>query len=396
MPVYRQRYHLASKYSTNHVVPEYDLDTPNSFSRAHNPSAPRSLHVSLSYLPSATEQLRRAAAYVVHGAAKYGCLTYRGHVASIADALLLFEAVRIGRLRAVKGRLSEQDRPTYIKSGSVFIWTEDETGVRRWTDGKQWTTSRIDGPFLTYHEVVERHQPLKSCTIKENGLIKRAMSITARDGRKHRMVSYYTEENVRSNSLPLPTQDPDLADVSVETELYPEFKAPSSSPERVRSTSPRPHASVSPAAEMPDVVMSNGNTSTYAYNSPIQLIPLPLPSPSLSADNPSMLPLHPPHVFGHIRLPPLNSLLHPRSPLQRTPEHILSPPLARHDQMPFAEGTESENLNPYHPLCILVPSSAPQFSGASASADELIRKCYNTSFPSAYYPYPGFRRHDSI
>ena len=34
---------------------------------------------------------------------------------------------------------------SYIRSGSVFVWEEsdDDTGLRRWTDGLLWSASRM-------------------------------------------------------------------------------------------------------------------------------------------------------------------------------------------------------------------------------------------------------------
>lgn len=78
--------------------------------------------------------------------------TYTGHVRSPADAVLLFEACRIGLLPRVQRRLSEKERQQ-IKSGSVFVWDEREAGMRRWTDGKSWSASRVSGSFLTYREM---------------------------------------------------------------------------------------------------------------------------------------------------------------------------------------------------------------------------------------------------
>ena len=49
--------------------------------------------------------------------------TYTGHVRTPADAIILFEACRLGLLPRVQRRLSEKERQN-IKSGSVFVWDE--------------------------------------------------------------------------------------------------------------------------------------------------------------------------------------------------------------------------------------------------------------------------------
>ena len=61
------------------------------------------------------------------------------------DAHVVFEAVRQGRLKPVSRRLNELERSTYITSGSLFVWEEsdDEMGLKRWTDGRVWSQSRM-------------------------------------------------------------------------------------------------------------------------------------------------------------------------------------------------------------------------------------------------------------
>lgn len=39
-----------------------------------------------------------------------------------------------------------------ITSGSVFVFDEEESGIKRWTDGFFWSPSRILGNFLLYRE----------------------------------------------------------------------------------------------------------------------------------------------------------------------------------------------------------------------------------------------------
>src|ERR1700761_5221880 len=78
--------------------------------------------------------------------------TYNGLVRTPADAIILFEACRLGLLPRVQRRLSEKERQS-IRSGSIFVWDEREAGMRRWTDGKSWSASRVSGSFLTYREM---------------------------------------------------------------------------------------------------------------------------------------------------------------------------------------------------------------------------------------------------
>ncbi|KAH0563469.1 hypothetical protein GP486_001969 [Trichoglossum hirsutum] len=79
--------------------------------------------------------------------------TYRGHVATTKDALVLFEACLQGRLHHVPRRPLESERSALIQSGSVFIYEEGVSRIKRWKDGILWSPSRILGNFLVYREL---------------------------------------------------------------------------------------------------------------------------------------------------------------------------------------------------------------------------------------------------
>lgn len=81
--------------------------------------------------------------------------SYYGYVETVEDAVMIVEACRFGRLMRVKRRLLEKERQG-IRSGSVFVFVERESGIRRWTDGKVWSPSRICGEFLIYRELESR------------------------------------------------------------------------------------------------------------------------------------------------------------------------------------------------------------------------------------------------
>ncbi|PFH54154.1 hypothetical protein AMATHDRAFT_135571 [Amanita thiersii Skay4041] len=78
----------------------------------------------------------------------------RLHVRDAHDAHVLFEAVRQGFLRPVHRRLNELERSTLVRSGAIFVWVEsdDEAGLKRWTDGRVWGQSRMREPYLFYDE----------------------------------------------------------------------------------------------------------------------------------------------------------------------------------------------------------------------------------------------------
>ncbi|KAI9293325.1 hypothetical protein K502DRAFT_273978, partial [Neoconidiobolus thromboides FSU 785] len=65
------------------------------------------------------------------------------------DAIVLFEAIKIGKLNMVKERPSFSER-LEIQSGDLFIYDETITGIKRWTDGMSWTSGRLNEGFFHY------------------------------------------------------------------------------------------------------------------------------------------------------------------------------------------------------------------------------------------------------
>ena len=171
--------------------------------------------------------------------------TYSGHVKAPQDAIVLFEACRLGILPRVQRRLSEKERQL-IKSGSVFVWDEREAGMRRWTDGKSWSASRVNGSFLTYREMEGKrtgassngsgHSPGKDGTddgsnggdgldgyrYKPDGLTKQSFSITTSQGQHLHLISYFSRSHAASGQLMQPSSDPQLRHVRPERGMYPE------------------------------------------------------------------------------------------------------------------------------------------------------------------------------
>ncbi|KAG6157073.1 hypothetical protein E4U51_008098 [Claviceps purpurea] len=205
--------------------------------------------------------------------------TFEGHIASTLDALVLFEACLSGRLNHVPRRPHDRERQDLIKSGNIFIYEEHASGIKRWTDGISWSPSRILGNFLIYRELEkpfppgEKKRALKkkkgpaggtgktqtssrssisafslACTdastskdaeraligslidsypFKDNGLIKKTISIT-HQGVPHHMVSYYNVGDVVSGRLIPPTRHPGTQGIIPRTELImsQNFRAP--------------------------------------------------------------------------------------------------------------------------------------------------------------------------
>ncbi|KAL8949371.1 MAG: hypothetical protein Q9222_004521 [Ikaeria aurantiellina] len=181
--------------------------------------------------------------------------TYNGHVRTPADAIVLFEACRLGQLPRVQRRLSEKERQS-IKSGSVFVWDEREAGMRRWTDGKSWSASRVSGSFLTYREMegkrggsgfapslaaasragktpestrgsdsdvdIPSEDGPDGYRYKPDGLMKQSFSITTSSGNHLHLISYYSRSHPNAQSLKQPTCDNSLRHIRPQKGMYPE------------------------------------------------------------------------------------------------------------------------------------------------------------------------------
>ncbi|KAI7860521.1 Gti1/Pac2 family-domain-containing protein [Circinella umbellata] len=195
--------------------------------------------------------------------------TFHGFVETTTDTLLIFEACRRGIFPKINRRLQERERGA-VQSGTVFVFDERESGIKRWTDGFVWSPSRILGNFLIYRELdgrdsttdkrranrmsagsssaamgyrgdtnnnmnnnsssssppaVDRSREralvgslTTSYNFKKGGLIKKTMSIVVNGSPQH-LISYYTKEDVLNNRLPTPSSIPELAQLEISPDL---------------------------------------------------------------------------------------------------------------------------------------------------------------------------------
>ncbi|KAF9265002.1 hypothetical protein L218DRAFT_1076007 [Marasmius fiardii PR-910] len=184
-----------------------------------------------------------------------------GWIETTGDALLILEAARRGLIPRVTRRLVDSERKM-ISSGSVFVFDEDESGIKRWTDGFFWSPSRILGNFLLYRETdkksnnrgvkangsggdssdvgeegtslsrpkdgsqlgIERQRErnlMGSLTnnpkFKSDGLMKKTFSLTIGGVAQH-LISYYRVEDVENGRLRSPSSLPELASLSISPE----------------------------------------------------------------------------------------------------------------------------------------------------------------------------------
>ncbi|KAJ3553999.1 hypothetical protein NP233_g12518 [Leucocoprinus birnbaumii] len=188
---------------------------------------------------------------------------WSGWIETTGDALLILEAARRGLIPRVTRRLVDSERKM-ITSGSVFVFDEDESGIKRWTDGFFWSPSRILGNFLLYRETdkrgaggrsgkdsevssefdgngkpdgslsrpktdpgqsgvdKQRERTLvgsltNSYKFKTDGLMKKTFSLTIGGVAQH-LISYYRIEDVESGRLRPPSSLPELASLEISPE----------------------------------------------------------------------------------------------------------------------------------------------------------------------------------
>jgi hypothetical protein len=136
--------------------------------------------------------------------------TYKGHIASTTDALILIEACLLGELNHLPRLPHDHERQDLIKSGNVFIYEEHASGIKGWTDGVSWSSSHISGDFLIYQ--------VHSYPSKNDRLVKKTISV-AYQGILHHLVSYYNVNDATSGGLSSPSENPQLQPFLPRTEL---------------------------------------------------------------------------------------------------------------------------------------------------------------------------------
>jgi len=204
------------------------------------------------------------------------------------DAQIVLEAVRLGVLQLVERRLNEGERNMFIRSGAVFVWEEsdDEYGLKRWTDGRVWSQSRAREPFLFYEEKVPQGSQVNtagSYRFVESspqgssrpaphshfprsgghplGLVKQAYSAWISNPgstkrRKWHITAYFAQGDL--TGLPTPGEDPSLRNVAIPSGVYRSGKA--------RTRDPEPDGDVYPHS-VQQLGSSSHHLNSYHYSS---------------------------------------------------------------------------------------------------------------------------------
>lgn len=358
--------------------------------------------------------------------------TYYGLVRTPADAIKLFEACRLGIFPRVQRRLSEKERQS-IRSGSVFVWDEREAGMRRWTDGKSWSASRVSGSFLTYREMEgkrgggfgsarkgagktpesgrgsdEDHDDGEpdGYRYKADGLMKQSFSITTSAGQHLHLISYFTKSHSQSNELPQPSTDPQLRHLIPAKGLYPEsswsdsstaapalaraamttgqYIMPQPQPQPVQqmhhqyAPHPAKHQYSWPLSPVTTPPYSNGHAVTHysaappphAHPAEHHAHPAPPPPP------PSAYPAPYPPAPASNRLPPPAMLLHqqPHAPPPPPPPQHYPSPMTPHHSQPHTPQYA-------HAYAAPRPVDSPHMQHLQATATQAVTSLPNTTPP---------------
>ena len=146
--------------------------------------------------------------------------TYIGHLEVKEDALRLLE----GSFRELLCRSFQrpQSISSSIRSGYIFIWEQETSGIDPWDDGISWTPIDREGDFWISRE-----------TTPGDGLLKKTISIPAL-GRFHHIVSYYNPWDTVNGNLKVPSEDPNLGNLTLRTDLASQFTMSPSSTKQSR------------------------------------------------------------------------------------------------------------------------------------------------------------------
>jgi hypothetical protein len=258
--------------------------------------------------------------------------------------------------------------------------------MRRWTDGKSWSASRVAGSFLTYREMEGKRgggftptpQPKRRSgkspdgsgesdgegpdgyRYKPDGLSKQSFSITLPGGQHLHLISYLSRSAPESANLQQPTTDPALRHIRPPKNMYPESSVnETTAPPVTRGPMPG-----SPYAPVPQQMSSPS--------------PFPRPGPSSQSYMPPQWSTTPPvpQSYPHLVWDPTincyvayapSQIYHPQ-PLENLPPHLRNvhgPPYQAFrppypGQMPYAASQPPRAMQPaelvQHPLAVQQPN----------------------------------------
>jgi hypothetical protein len=138
-------------------VPETLPVRPPALSTPHN-SAPLIPVVEQNPTPPPQQQQNRNAAGGLVKAQPAFKPTWHGFLDTTKDAMTVVEAALQGRLNHINRRPHDKERLEMLVSGTVLVYEENASGIKRWTDASYWSPSRVLNNYLIYRQLV---RPLK-------------------------------------------------------------------------------------------------------------------------------------------------------------------------------------------------------------------------------------------
>lgn len=85
--------------------------------------------------------------------------TWHGFLDTTKDAMTIVEAALQGRLGHISRRPHDKERAEMLTSGTVLVYEENASGIRRWTDAVHWSPSRVMNNCLIYRQLTRALKP---------------------------------------------------------------------------------------------------------------------------------------------------------------------------------------------------------------------------------------------
>jgi len=241
---------------------------------------------------------------------------FYGWIDTTWDALLVLEAARRGIVPRVTRRFHDIEKRNMIRSGAVIVFTEEESGIKRFTDPYVWSASRMLGNFMIYRERedaqnakvlpatyrstlqkpkqhIEGVEPdleraiygswKRGKGLKKDGLMKKTFSLVV-DGATYHLISYYNPADVISGTLRTPSSIPHIASLPIGSEFTADesqFRQPPRAEGLSRATSESNNS---------DAATGHAGPSSERYL--LSPVPPVAPSPALSSTSSQWTPTY--------------------------------------------------------------------------------------------------------
>ncbi|KAJ4313347.1 Gluconate transport-inducing protein required for gluconate-H+ symport, partial [Neodidymelliopsis sp. IMI 364377] len=85
--------------------------------------------------------------------------TWQGFLDTTKDAMTVVEAALQGRLSHISRRPHDKERAEMLTSGTVLVYEENASGIKRWTDAVHWSPSRVMNNCLIYRQLQRALKP---------------------------------------------------------------------------------------------------------------------------------------------------------------------------------------------------------------------------------------------